>query len=122
MVTVDSSEATSISLYWEPPYETIYPVLYYVIYVDNENTTTMDSEMNKVIAVNTSTNATFFKVTGLLPGTTYELTVVAVSKGGDIVASSEAIHSNSVKATTPFSGNLIQQNKPVLLPATNNIM
>ena len=32
---------------------------------------------------------TFFNVTGLLPGTTYELTVVAVSQGGDIVARSQ---------------------------------
>ena len=38
---------------------------------------------------NTSTNATFYNVTGLLPGTTYVLTVVAVSQGGDIFAVSE---------------------------------
>ena len=30
-----------------------------------------------------------YKVTGLLPGTTYELTVVAVSQGGDVVAKSQ---------------------------------
>ena len=34
----------------------------------------------------TITTATFFNVTGLLPGTIYELTVVAVSKGGDVIA------------------------------------
>ena len=61
--------------------------------------------MNEVIAVNTLTNATFFNVTGLLPGTTYELTVVAVSQGGDVVATSEArIRSNSVITTTGFTG------------------
>ena len=105
MITVDSREATSINLNWEPPFATVNPVLYYVIYINNQNTTTMDLEMNEVIAVNTSTNATFFNVTGLFPGTTYELTVVAVSQGGDAVTTSEAgMRSNSVTTTTGFTG------------------
>ena len=61
--------------------------------------------MNEAIAVNTSTNANFFNVTGLLSGTTYELTVVAVSQGGDAVATCEArMRSNSVTITTGFTG------------------
>ena len=66
--------------------------------------------MNEVIAVNTSTNATFFNVTGLLPGTTYELTVVAVSQGGDAVTTSEArMRSNSVTTTTGLTGYKLQR-------------
>ena len=42
----------------------------------------------------TDTNITSFNVTGLLPGTTYELTVVAVSQEGDINAKS--VESDSV--------------------------
>ena len=59
-----------------------------------------------MIVRNTSSNATFLNVTGLLPGTTYELTVVAVSQGGDILAISKpsdpAVHTTNV--TGQFSG------------------
>ena len=51
---------------------------------------------------NTITNDTFFNVTGLLPGTTYELTVVAVSQGGNIVAESQA--SGPIMDTTRVTG------------------
>ena len=54
---------------------------------------------------NTTTNATYFNVTDLLPGTTYELTVVAVSQGGDIVARSEA--SDPVVDSTGVTGQYI---------------
>ena len=37
---------------------------------------------------NQATNVTFYNVTGLLLGTTYELTVVAISEGGNITARS----------------------------------
>ena len=45
-------------------------------------------------------------MTGLLPGTTYELTVhvVAVSQGGDVIAKSQA--SEPVINTTGFTGQL----------------
>ena len=43
-------------------------------------------------------------MTGLLPGTTYELTVVAVSQGWDVVAKSQP--SNAVIITTKVSGKL----------------
>ena len=39
-----------------------------------------------VVTVTTFTSSTFLNVTGLLPGTTYNLTVVAVSEGGDVIA------------------------------------
>ena len=70
---------------WEAPFESDSPVSYYLIRACNLNSTT---EIDKV-TTNTITNETLFNVTGLLPGTTYELTVVAVSQGGDIMATSQ---------------------------------
>ena len=58
------------------------------------------------MVANTTTNATFFNVTGLLPGTTYELTVVAVSQGGDIIVESQP--SNSLQVITTVTGSLIK--------------
>ena len=58
--------------------------------------------MDEIVVRNTTTNATFFTVTDLLPGTTYELTVVAVSQGGDIIAMSEP--SGPETATTDVTG------------------
>jgi hypothetical protein len=51
---------------------------------------------------NTISNETFYSVTGLLPGTTYELTVVAVSQGGDVVAESQP--SGPIVNTTGVTG------------------
>ena len=42
-----------------------------------------------VVTVNTTTNATAFNVTGLLPATTYSFTVLAISEGGDVIAISQ---------------------------------
>ena len=58
------------------------PITYYLINACNLNHTT---EANKVVA-NTTTNITSFLVSNLLPGTTYELTVVAVSQAGGVSA------------------------------------
>ena len=55
-----------------------------------------------MVTLATSTPATFYNVTGLLPGTTYELTVVAVSEGGDVIVRSP--DSASVVLTTTFTG------------------
>ena len=52
--------------------------------------------------LNTATNITSFNVTGLLPGTTYVLTVVAVSQGGNVVA--KGLASDSLTATTTVTG------------------
>ena len=40
------------------------------------------------MSTETNTNVTSFNITGLLPGTVYELTVVAVSEGGNVTARS----------------------------------
>ena len=84
---------------WDTPFNFDFPISFYTI-----NTRSLNSfrGMNALIVTNTSTNATFFNVTGLLPGTTYKLTVVAVSQGGDVVATSEP--SAPKVETTQFTG------------------
>ena len=62
------------------------PIAYYLVRACNLNITTV--EIDKIVT-NTTTNTSFVNVTGLLPGTTYELTVVAVSQGGDVIALSQ---------------------------------
>ena len=63
----------------------------------------MNSIADDILQVNTTHDVTFYNVTGLLPGTAYELTVVAVyTVGGANVAMSQA--SSSVTATTGFTG------------------
>ena len=42
-----------------------------------------------IVTENTTTNATMFNITGLLPATTYSFTVVAISEGGDVIAISQ---------------------------------
>ena len=98
-LSVDSTEATSIRICWVASMEANSTITFYSINARNLNST---DAMGDVVVVNTTTNATFFNVTGLLPGTTYELTVVAVSQGGDVVARSES--SDPVIFTTDNTG------------------
>ena len=95
---VDRIRATSIRLCWEPPLVANTSVTFYSITIRNLNATGDDN----IVIRNTTASATFFNVTGLLPGTSYELTVMAVSQGGDIFAVSQP--SETVSATTEFSG------------------
>ena len=55
-----------------------------------------------VVMASTMSSVTFLNVTGLLPGTTYELTVVAVSEGGDVIT--KGPESESAQATTKVTG------------------
>jgi hypothetical protein len=55
-----------------------------------------------IVVENTTTNATFFNITGLLPATTYSFTVVAISEGGDVIATSQ--ESMAMQDTTGFTG------------------
>ena len=57
-----------------------------------------------MVMVSTMSSVTFFNVTGLLPGTTYELTVqvVAVSEAGDVTA--KGPESELAQATTKVTG------------------
>ena len=55
-----------------------------------------------IVTENTTTNATFFNITGLLPVTTYSFTVVAISEGGDVIAMSQ--EGPASQDTTEFTG------------------
>ena len=81
---------------WEAPVQSDSPVSYYSIRACNHRNST-----DKVVT-NTLTNETSFNVTGLLPGTAYELTVVAVSQGGEVIAKSPP--SDPVINSTGFTG------------------
>ena len=80
-----------------------FPISYYLI-----NASSLYSIM--VVVANTTMNVTHFNLTGLLPGTTYELTVVAVSQGGNVVAESQP--STSLQVTTTVTGILILMDVP----------
>ena len=98
---MDSSTATSFVVCWEAPLEVNSPISFYTVSARNLNDTGGDDGAH-VVTRNTTNNSTFSNVTGLLPGTTYELTVVAVSQGGDVVAKSQA--SEPVVSTTGLTG------------------
>ena len=98
---VKESEATLFQICWEAPVQSDSHISYYSIRVCNLNS----SAENSKIIFNTITNATSSYVTGLLPGTTYELTVVAVSQGGDVVARSQP--SDPIVDTTEVTGQLV---------------
>ena len=98
MILVKGSEATSFELCWEASIQSDSPTSYYLIRACNVNSS---AEIDKVTTT-TISNETFINVTGLLPGTTYELTVVAVSQGGDVVARSQP--SDPIVDTTGVTG------------------
>ena len=98
---VKESEATLFQICWEAPVQFDSHISYYLIRVCNLNSS---AESNKVTS-NTISNETFYSVTGLLPGTTYELTVVAVSQGGDVIAESQP--SRPIVNTTGVTGSSI---------------
>ena len=55
-----------------------------------------------MVTVSTMSSVTAFNVTDLLPGTTYKLSVVAVSQGGNAIAKSP--ESDPAQATTEVTG------------------
>ena len=79
---VDSIGATWAHIRWDSSLMVNSPISHYQI---------IGREVNGVgvVTVNTTNNATFFNVSGLLPATTYSFTVVAISEGGDVMAISE---------------------------------
>ena len=61
-----------IELNWIPPLEPNGDVYYLIEYNDG----------NRTVSVNTSSGSTYFKLTGLQRGVTYNITVVAVNSAG----------------------------------------
>ena len=85
-LSVKESDATLFQVCWEAPVQSDSHISYYLLRACSLNSS-VDSDK---VTTTTISNETFYSVTGLLPGTTYELTVVAVSQGGDVVAKSQA--------------------------------
>ena len=96
-LVVDQIGTILLQISWESPLIARKPITFYSITAHHPNATGDDTVIR-----NTTTSATSFNVTDLLPGTSYELTVVAVSQGGDVFATSQP--SESVRATTGFVG------------------
>ena len=82
-VAVESIGATWVLICWNSPFIAESPISHYEIIARASNA---DVAM---VTVTTANSSTYFNVTGLLPGTSYELTVVAVSQGGDVIARSQ---------------------------------
>ena len=101
MPSVKDRDATLFQVCWEAPVQSDSHISYYLIRACNLNNS---AESSKVTS-NTISNETFYNVTGLLPGTTYELTVVAVSQGGNIIA--EGQPSSPIVNTTGVTGKSI---------------
>ena len=99
-LNVDSSTATSFAVSWEAPLEFNSLISFYSVSARNLNGTGGGND--GVVTRNTTNNSTLFIFPYLLPGTTYELTVVTVSQGGDIVAKSQA--SEPVVSITGLTG------------------
>ena len=96
---VKESDATLFQVCWEaPPVQSDSHISYYLLRACSLNSS-VDSDK---LTTTTISNETFYSVTGLLPGTTYELTVVAVSQGGDVVARSQP--SDPIVDTTGVTG------------------
>ena len=98
-LSVDMTGATFFRVCWEEPHNILSPISYYLINITNLNNA---GRVDNTIIRNTTSDDRVFNITGLLPGNTYELTVVAVSQGGDIIAKSEP--SESVTCSTGLTG------------------
>ena len=97
-LSIKESDATLFQVCWEAPVQSDSHISYYLLRACNLNSS---AETNKVTTT-TISNETFYNVTGLLPGTTYELTVVAVSQGGNVIARSQP--SDPITDTTGVTG------------------
>ena len=100
-LSVDTIGATYFRVSWEEPRDILSPISYYLVNINYLNSTD-NLRVDDAFIRNTTTDVRIFNITDLLPGTTYGLTVVAVSQGGDVVATSEP--SEPVVRTTGFTG------------------
>ena len=96
--TVEDVGSTWVCISWIAPLVAGSPISHYEVIVrslDNSQTAGM-------VTVSTMSSVTAFNVTDLLPGTTYKLSVVAVSQGGNAIAKSP--ESDPAQATTEVTG------------------
>lgn len=97
--TVKFIGASWVHICWTAPLVADSPISCYEI-----TARSLDSSTGKV-TVSTMSSVTSYNVTGLLPGTTYEFTVVAVSEGGDVIARS--LESESLQKITDITGMIM---------------
>ena len=95
-LAVEDIGATLLRVCWTAPLEIMNPISRYEVIA-------RPIDVNaRPVTVSTADNSTFVNVTGLLPGTTYNLTVVAIVEGGGVVARSQESEplGNIMTATT----------------------
>ena len=100
MPSVENISATWASISWTAPLMAESPISHYEIIV-------REVDGQGTVTATTSTSTTLSNVTGLLPGTAYKLTVVAVSEGGNVMARSP--ESAFVIVTTGVTGIYLKQ-------------
>ena len=100
MVMEGRSQSTSIYIRWSLPPRNCSSILFHFISVQNLNCSVDAGE----VVVNTTNNATSFNVTGLLPGTTYAVTVTVVAVCNDYNTIATRNFNNTVIRTTHFTG------------------
>ena len=95
VLAIENIGATWARICWDPPLMADSPISRYQI---------IGREVSGagIVVENTTTNATFLNITGLLPATTYSFTVVAISEGGDVIATSP--ESMAIQDTTGVTG------------------
>ena len=84
---VENIGATWLNIIWTAPINIMSLISHYEVIarqIDNINTMLVNT-----VNISTADNTTFVNVTGLLPGTAYNLTVAAVAEGGGVIARSE---------------------------------
>lgn len=80
-VSMENVGATWVQITWEPPFVVEFLISSYEIIAQASD------DFGEIIRnMPTPDNKTFVNVTNLLPGTTYNFTVVAVTQGGDVIA------------------------------------
>ena len=80
-LSVETVGATWIQICWEPPLTVDFPISHYEVIVR-----AADNPDMMIRNMSTPNNSTLVNVTDLLPGTTYNFTVVAVIEAGEVVA------------------------------------
>ena len=97
-VTVENVGATWVQISWDSPLVVEFPISYYEILARAG-----DSVGEIIRNISTPDNRTFVNVTALLPGTTYNFTVAAVIRGGNVISRGpESLPLQDV--STEFSG------------------
>ena len=100
MVMEGRSQSTFIYMRWSLPPGNCSSIIFHFISVQNLNSSVDTGE----VVINATNNATSFNVTGLLPGTTYAVTVSVVAVCNDYNTIATRNFNNTVIRTTLLTG------------------